>query len=160
MLTSLDRHSGIFPSSTVLPRPTFLVPIAPPSPPMALQNIWTYAQALSRISVSINRKTRRRRRKRRRYALERKRSETKRKMMRWDINPPGLVSQFWIENPHIALHMMIHYVISGKEVPIPYRWHPSTFTYCNIYQPQVPKPEENYVALTMFDHIDMCREWI
>ena len=28
---------------------------------------------------------------------------------KYDLNnPPGLVSQFWIKNPNIALHMMIH----------------------------------------------------
>ena len=86
---------------------------------------------------------------------------TKEEFNKYDLNnPSGLVSQFWIENPHIALHMRIHYVISGKEGPILYHWHPSAFTHCNIYRPQVPKLEANYVALTMFNHIDMCREWI
>lgn len=56
--------------------------------------------------------------------------------------------------------MMIHYILTEQEVPIPYRWHPNSFIHCNIYKPKKPKPEENYAVLTMLDHIDMCREWI
>ena len=74
-------------------------------------------------------------------------------------NPLGLVSQFWIQHPDIAVNMMIHYVISGYTVLIPYKWHPSAFTHCNVYRPKEAKPEEKYVPLTMFDHIDMCRKW-
>ena len=68
---------------------------------------------------------------------------TKEEFNKYDLNnQPGLVSQFWIENPNISLHMMIRYEILGKEVFIPYRWRPSVFTHCNIYQPQVPKPKK------------------
>ena len=36
-------------------------------------------------------------------------------------NPPGLVSQFWIQHPDVTVNMMIHYVISGQTVLIPYK---------------------------------------
>ena len=79
---------------------------------------------------------------------------------KYDLNnPPGLVSQFWIQHPDITVNMMIHWVISGITVLIPYKWHPSEFIHCNIYHPKKPKPEEKYVYLTMFEYVDMCREW-
>ena len=74
-------------------------------------------------------------------------------------NPPGLVSQFWIQHPDIVVNMMIHYVISGYTILISYKWHPSAFTHCNVYRPKEAKQEEKYVPLTMFDHINMCRKW-
>mmetsp|Transcript_1407 Transcript_1407/g.1511 ORF Transcript_1407/g.1511 Transcript_1407/m.1511 type:complete len:88 (-) Transcript_1407:15-278(-) len=56
--------------------------------------------------------------------------------------------------------MMIHYIVTNKEVQIPYQWHPSAFTHCNIYKPKTPKPEEKYVYPTMFDHVEMCKKWL
>ena len=46
---------------------------------------------------------------------------TKKKFNKYNLNkPPGLVSQIWIESPYIVLPMMIHYIITEQEVPIPY----------------------------------------
>ena len=86
---------------------------------------------------------------------------TKAQFDKWDRkNPPGLVSQFWIEHPKVAMWHMISWILEGTIVEIPYRWIPEGFYVPYKFPPKKPSAEEKYIDLTMFDHIDKCFHYI
>ena len=69
-------------------------------------------------------------------------------------------NHFWIKHPEIIKAALVHWIISGIDVPISHRWYLVAFSMSYWWPPFQAKPEENYQKLTMSDCFDLCDAYI